>query len=172
MASVRDIDAPLPQESSNTVIFEMMMHYKRRMEVAETTTAHLKKRAKIMEEVWEEEIQARDERLDVEIIRNRQLMAANQRGAAMCVRKHAAGMRLINCLDELFTSIDVATSPEMNIGGEYAIEYVTMHRDSVSARATMAFEMLIQEHAEDELDSDEVIDLTGETTEEEDETEL
>jgi len=165
MANVRNLSDPLPQDTSNIVIYQMMMHYKRRMETAETEAEHYKKRAKIMEELWEEEINVAHERLDTEIRRNRQIMQTNQRGAFMVIRKHAAGLRMINCLDEMFTAIDTAEEAGET---EDALAYISRVRESVQARAGIAFEMLIAEQQDDELETDEEIDLTGDTTEEED----
>jgi len=168
MANARNQSDPLPQDSSNVVIFQMMMHYKRRMEIAEDEAEHYKKRSKIMEEIWEDEINTAHDRLDIEIRRNRQIMQTNQRGAFMTIRKHAAGMRLINCLDEIFTAVDTAGEAGES---EDALQYIYRVREGVQARAGIAFEMLIAEHRDDELETDEEIDLTGETTEE-DEIEL
>lgn len=182
MASVRNESDPVPQTASNTVLFEMMMHYKRRMERAEEECEHQKKRARIIEEVWEEEIADRERQLDNLRIEMRQLVRANVRGAEMVVRKHDAGMRLMTAIEDMFNAVDVADqlAPPAE---RWVIDYVAMHKRSIQQRSNMAFDLLISEAGEgplmDEAFIDEGIDLvarevlahTGDTTEEETDSE-
>lgn len=179
MANVSNKYDPPAQTASNTVLFEMMMHYKRRMEFAEEYGAHQRKRAKMIEEVWGEEIQERERQLDVMRLEMRQLMAANRRGAEMVVRKHTAAMRLMTAAEDLFNAIDVADrlAPPAE---RWVIDYVAMHKQAVQQRANVAFDLLIQEPGTDEdrieaavadLVANEELEHTGDTTEEETDSE-
>jgi len=179
MANVRNQYDPQPQTASNTVLFEMMMHYKRRMEMAEAECEHQKKRARIIEEVWEEEIAERERQLELAHIENRQLVRANVRGAEMVVRKHTAAMRLMAAAEDLFNAVDVADrlAPPAE---RWVIDYVAMHKQAVQQRANLAFDLLIQEPGTDEdrieaavadLVAHEALEHTGDTTEEETDSE-
>jgi len=179
MASVRNEFDPLPQSASNTVLFEMMMHYKRRMERAEAECEHQRKRARIMEEVWEEEIAERERQIELAHIENRQLVRANVRGAEMVVRKHTAGMRMMQATEDLFNAIDVADrlAPPAE---RWVIDYVAMHKQSIQQRVNVAFDLMIQEPedadarieaAVNDLVAREELEHTGDTTEEETDSE-
>lgn len=181
MPSVRNQSDTQPQTASNTVLFEMMMHYKRRMEFAESECEHQKKRARIIEEVWEEEIQERERTLDMMRIEMRQLVAANVRGAEMVVRKHDAGIRLMTAIEDMFNAVDVADqlAPPAE---RWVIDYVAMHKRAIQQRSNMAFDLLISEPGvgpvvddnfigELDLVAREVLDRTGDTTEEETDSE-
>jgi len=181
MASVRNESDTLPQTASNTVLFEMMMHYKRRMERAEEECEHQRKRARIIEEVWEEEIAERERVLDGMRLEMRQLVRANVRGAEMVVRKHDAGMRLMSASEDLFSAIEVADQlcPP---GERWVIDYIAMHKRCIQQRSNMAFELLISEPGtgpvmeemtdeEIELMAHEVYHHNEDTTEEETDSE-
>jgi len=181
MPSVRNQSDAQPQTASNTVLFEMMMHYKRRMEFAESECEHQKKRARIIEEVWEEEIQERERQLDAMRLEMRQLVAANVRGAEMVVRKHDAGMRLMTAIEDMYSAVDVADqlAPPAE---RWVIDYVAMHKQAIQQRTNLAFDLLISEPGmgpvvDDEfvdgldLVAREVLDRSGDTTEEETDSE-
>lgn len=178
MPSVRNQDDAVPQTASNTVLFEMMMHYKRRAERAESECEHQKKRARIMEEVWEEEIAERENQLEIARMENVQLVRANVRGAEMVIRKHNAGIQLMNAAGDLFNAVDVADqlAPPAE---RWVIDYVAMHKRACEQRANVAFELMIQEpgmevHPLDgmmNLQAEEQLDPTGDTTEEETDSE-
>lgn len=161
MPSVRNaFDAPAPTES-NAVLFEMMMYYKRTADAAQEHTKRLERRA----ERHAREMADVQSRLHVAIEQRRATAAANLRGAHMVVRKHNAGMRMVRCIDDLFNAIELAYQTRMD--SDTGIKYVKFEKDRIEQRATTAFELLIQEHDEPDLDADEVLDLTGESTEEE-----
>lgn len=166
MANVRNMADPEAPTTSNVVIYQMMMHYKRRMDIAEDRESHYKKRMKIEQELYEEEI----ERKNLQITGLQDLVnfttRANHRGAAMVVRKHHAGLRLVECLDEIFSAVELSKDTDLGGVGNLAVEYIDTVKDEVHGRAQTAFELLVREHDEVDLDSDEVIDLV--TTEEED----
>lgn len=166
MPSVRNVfDAP-PQTDSNVALFEMMMYYKRTAEATQEHCQRLERRA----ERHAREMSDLQIRLHAALESRRATAAANVRGAHMVVRKHDAGMRMVRCIDDLFNAIELAYQTRMDT--ETGIQYLKFEKDRIEARATMAFELLIQEHDEPDLEADEVIDLIGETTEEESEEEV
>jgi len=155
--------------SSNVVLLEMMMHYKRRMEVAEDDSERSKKRMKVMEQVHWETVSQQQETIQTQNAANDMLRRANIRGASMVVRKHEAGMRLMTCLDDLFNDIDLSYGAKDPAEIRATDEYLMHMKQRVMSRAETAFMLLVQEH--NELETDEEIDLTGESTEEESEEE-
>jgi len=171
MASVRNQSDPQPQDVPNTVLFEMMMHYKRRMEVAEDACEHMRKRMRMEEEIHIEEMDAKDQLLHDARQVNRMVMSANLRGAHAVVRKHHAAMRMIECLDEVFSAVELVNETEMGGAFHEGVDYLTTCVGAIKERATVAFDLLLQEPG-DELTSDEVIDVSGDSTEEDDEIEI
>lgn len=157
------------QENSNTVLFEMMMFYKRKMEIAEDTAAQDRKRLKQAMHIAHE---ARG-RLQDTIIQLRaaereigEYARANERGARMIMRKHNAGMGIVACMNNLVECIDTVEDTAVNYNNMLGVEYISMHKRAIVGRAAGFLEDFIND--EDDLESDEVIDLTGEETEEED----
>jgi len=145
MASVRDIDSPLPQTASNTALFEMMMHYK---QVADDASAKL--------------LKARFELEEVKVI-NTEYVEANARGAILVTQKLEAGVMLLACVDRLGQLCGDMRRSGVNIE-EYApeIEHVLLRAD---IGAHMLYDVPMGDlQAHEELDQ-EVIDLTGEETE-------
>jgi len=169
MANVRNMSDPLPQTESNVVIYQMMMHYKRRMECAEDREEHYKKRMRIEEELNQEEIE--DKNRQISQLRSELAFTrrANQNGAGMVIRKHHAGLRLVECLDEMFCAVELARDTQLGGLDNLAVDYIDTVRVQVHEQAQVAFELLVQEHNEDDLESDEIIDLV--TTEDESESE-
>jgi len=160
MASVRNESDPLPPTESNVVLYQMMMHYKRRMEVAEDREGHYKRRMKIEEELYQEEI-------DVHRANNTRLHHQLQRTQLQLVNKHEAGMRLVNCLDNMFGAVELAVETDLGGPGNLGVTYIETIKDMEHERATTAFELLVGEYRENPLViNGEVIDLV--TTEEED----
>jgi len=163
MPSVQPALAAPEQSNSNTVLFEMMMHYKRRAEIAEEATEHARKRLK---KSMAATADAQHE-LHEQVAHNRQYVLANERGARMIVRKHEAGLGLAACLDNLFECVDVVNETAANYNNMLGIEYIAMHKDAIFQRAQVFLEQFTDDTDED-LEADETIDLTGDTTEEED----
>jgi len=168
MANVRNQSDPLPQTASNTVLFEMMMHYKRRMEVAESETERAKKRVKVMEQVHWETVSQQQATIQAQNAANDMLRRANIRGAQIIMRKHEAGMRLMTCMDDIFNDIDLSYGAKAIEDRRGSDEYLMHMKERAVQRAGTAFELLIHEF--DELEAIEEIDLS-ETTEEETDTE-
>lgn len=158
MASVRDEAAPLPPTESNVVLYQMMMHYKRRMEVAEEREDHYKKRMKVEEELYQEEI-------DVWRQSNRRFSDQLYRTQLQLINKHDAGMKLAACLDNMFEAVDLAYDTDLGGKNNLAVAYLDTIKDQEQGRAATAFELLISEHHENAVDVA-LIDLV--TTEEED----
>jgi len=152
MASVRNLSDPVAPTESNVVLYQMMMHYKRRMESAEAEVEKQLKRIKC-------DSAAIDDLTERNVI----LVDANRRGAHVAIRKHHAGMRLVNCLDEIFTAIELVEHTTIREHREIGVDYIAMKKDEIQQRATMAFELLTGEH--DDMLANEEIDLV--TTEEE-----
>lgn len=166
MANVRNKSDPMPQTASNTVLFEMMMHYKRRMEVAEDDSERNKKRMKVMEQVHWETVSEQNETIQAQNAANDMLRRANIRGAEMVMRKHEAGMRLMTCLDDIFNDIDLSYGAKAAEDRRATDEYLMHMKERAMQRAGTAFELLIHEH--DELEAIEEIDVTGDTEEDTD----
>jgi len=154
--------------SSNVVLLEMMMHYKRRMEIAESETERAKKRVKVMEQVHWETVSQQQETIQTQNAANDMLRQANIRGAQMVMRKHEAGMRLMACMDDLFNDIELSYGAKAIEERRGSDEYLMYMKERAVQRAGTAFELLIHEY--DELEAMEEIDLT-ETTDEETDTE-
>lgn len=163
MASVRNSLDPPPQTASNTVIFEMMMHYKRKSEIAEESSRSAHKKLKHARDA----IGSLQHELQEQVATNREFARANRRGADIIHRKHQAGMRLVGCLDDLFGAIDLVQDTSLGDDHALGIEFITMHKQAIHGRAETAL-MLFVEHNDEDLETDETIDLTGEETEEED----
>lgn len=159
MASVRNMSDPEPPTSNNIVLYQMMMHYKRRMEIAEDREQHYKKRMKIEEELYTEEIQVYRQG-------NERLINQLQRTQFLAIRKHDAGMRLVNCLDDMFSAVELARDTDLGGPGNLAVEYIDTIKEQMHSKATVAFELLVGDHDEEEVDEG-IIDLA--TTEEESE---
>lgn len=169
----------MDQTTSNTVLFEMMNFYKRRAEHAEATNDRLMKKMKQECEDHNNEMARIQHQLHQQIQLNSHLQAANVRGARTILRKHNAGLRLAHCLDDLVGAIELVE--ETRLGGEDALGcmYINMHKDRIKGRADSAIQLLVHnelddnmvDHFENEvadtLLAQEVIDLTGESTEEE-----
>lgn len=149
---------PLPPTESNVVLYQMMMHYKRRMEIAEEREEHYKKRMKIEEELYQEDI-------DVWRQSNRRFSDQLYRTQLQLINKHDAGMKLAACLDNMFEAVDLAYDTDLGGKDNLAIAYLDTIKDQEQGKAANAFELLISEHHENAVDRA-LIDLT--TTEEED----
>jgi len=162
------------QDASNTVLFEMMLHYKRRMEIAEESSAQDRKRARLaadaarnaQDALHARSMQLADARHEIEEYRR-----ANQQGADIIVAKHQGGLRVIDAMEGLLAHIKVTY--EFNPENE-SVVYIHDQAARAAERARSGVEMFnhiiaTPEHDDaDSLTADEIIDLTGEDTEEED----
>jgi len=142
---------PLPQDSSNTALFEMMMHYKQEADAAMLQVEHAKYRARELQEMVLE------------------LTEANARGAIMINQKHQAGVVLLACSDRLSQLCGDMRHRGVNIEPwAQEIEFVMLRAD---AAAHILHDINLDANEVIDLtDGDEVetvIDLTGEETDEE-----
>jgi len=165
---------PAGPTDSNVVVFQMMLHYKRQLECEQEINAiamkKLKKAHNDMASLQHEHHEVLQE--------NRLLVNANQRGAMTVVRKHQAGMRIAKCLDDMFDTIDLVVETGLGDDGALGMEYIAMHKQAIQQRAEIALELFTDIiRPEDDFDTDdegvpmmahEVIDLTGDETEEDD----
>jgi len=177
MPSVQPALGAPPQTASNTVLFEMMMFYKRKMEIAEETAEQDRKRLKASLEVrnrLQDEVHATRHALGTAELEIQEYEQANQRCAEVIVNKHQGGLRLMNAFDELVGAIEVAAQFHRLRGEAHSdVLYIKDKMDTAVERATTAIEMFnqgtpISEALMNELQAEEVIDLTEEDTEEED----
>lgn len=180
MPSVRNVtDAPSP-DSSNVVLFEMMMSYKQEAE-------HLAKRLKEEKEekeAWKEArlIETRranqlEEELDDAIHEIRAYEVANRRGAEIIMRKHEAGMRMLDTFDTLMGAISVAhLGDHMRGVNNEDVMFVKQCAEDARTMMDIAYgQFMTGWHApgrDIDMQADEVIDLSGETTEEDEEMEV
>jgi len=157
------------QDASNTVLFEMMMFYKRKMEIAEETSAQDRKRLKLAQEA----AQDAQDRLHTANINIRILEDANRRGSAIIMRKHHAGMLMADAFEGLIGSIEMAEQGDrMKDANNIDVKYIVDR----AAEQAVIFDVAVSQFTtgwlapDDEVDlrAEEVIDLTGEDTEEED----
>ncbi|AXH77500.1 MAG: hypothetical protein [Cressdnaviricota sp.] len=180
MPSVRNVtDAPSP-DSSNVVLFEMMMHYKQEAE-------HLAKRLEEEEQQKREYMEARliearranqlEEELDDAIYEIRAYEVANRRGAEIITRKHEAGMRMLEAFDDLMGYI-VVTEQYHRLRGEAHTDvvFVKERADAAQERMDLASAQFMTgwyvPDRDEDLTTDEIIDLTGDTTDEDEEMEV
>lgn len=180
MPSVRNVtDVPSP-DSSNVVLFEMMMHYKQEAE-------HLAKRLEEKEiEVERLEQERRREvehstqleiELDDAIYEVRAYEVANRRGAEIIMRKHEAGMRMLDTFDTLMGAISVAhLGDHMRGVNNEDVQFVKQCAEDARTMMDIAVgQFMTGWHApgrDIDMETDEVIDLSGETTEEDEEMEV
>jgi len=157
------------QENSNTVLFEMMMYYKRKMEIAEETAEQDRKRLKKATAVArdaQDQVHALNAHVRTLASEINEYARANERGARMITRKHNAGLGIVACMNQLIEVIDTVEDTAVNYNGMLGIEYISMHKRAIVGRAAGFLETFTDDL--DDLEADEVIDLTGEETEEED----
>lgn len=148
------------QTASNTVLFEMMMHYKRKMEDEQEISRIAMKKLKRAHDAVDEMafvVADRDQQI-------RQLTMANMRGAALVMQKHEAGMRIVTHLQDLYDNIDLVYETELG-GAHLGMNYIYNERVRSEQRAGNALQLFL---AEPQLEIEE-IDLTGEETETEEE---
>lgn len=174
MASVRNQSEPVAQTESNVVLFQMMMHYKRRMEDAEESAKKVVKKMRTNEtaylrtlELMEHDSREADNRI-------RFLVAANVQGANALIRKHEAGMRLIHCLDDVFNAVELVDETQLAGENNLGLRYINSEKKVVGQRARVAIDLLMRDpEFETHEFHTEVIDLTAdEETEEESEGEI
>lgn len=180
MPSVRNVtDAPSP-DSSNVVLFEMMMSYKQEAE-------HLAKRLEemerakdlAMEHAREQQLRAiqLEDELDDSIHEIRAYEVANRRGAEIIMRKHEAGMRMLDTFDTLMGAISVAhLGDNMRGVNNEDVQFVKQCAEDARTMMDIAVgQFMTGWHApgrDIDMQADEVIDLSGETTEEDEEMEV
>jgi len=169
-------EAPSLEEANPVVLFQMMNFYKRRMELAEAECESARKRMRTMRESHAEQMAHQQHLLHEQIAANREFAIANRRGAEMIITKHHAGMRIVHCLDELLSAVDLVRDT-FTSDYQLGLEYINGEAHRVRGRAETALELFTRagdERADEEIDLtvyDEIIDLTGDTTEDEREEE-
>jgi len=174
--------APAP-DASNVVIFEMMMHYKRKLEDEEAVNAIAFKKLRTQQDrivtltEWSDELLADNHQLGM---MNAQLHDANVNGRREMTRQREGTDQLAAAMGELLQTVDVVLVTEdairgMNDNGIWAGAHF-LRRDATAARvkALHAIDLItgtspeIAFRTEGDLRATEMIDLTGEETEEED----
>jgi len=90
MASVRNESDPVPQTASNSLIFQMMLHYKQQLEAAQAER-----------EILTNVLATQQSQIHQLVVDNRQLTTANQRGANLVNMKHEAGIMFGQCTDRV-----------------------------------------------------------------------
>jgi len=182
MPSVKNnTDAPSP-DSSNVVLFQMMMHYKQEadhfaIKMKEQEEAFTKERRELLAYGEFHHVRAIDAENALHNAQDniRLLEDANRRGAAIIMQKHHAGMLMADAFDGIMSNIELAVFGDQSTGRnncdvKYIKEQAETHRtifNVAMSRFTTGW-FAPSDEEEDELMTDEVIDLTGEETEEED----
>lgn len=180
MPSVRNVtDAPSP-DSSNVVLFEMMMHYKQEAE----HLAIKEEEQRLAKEAYNralrralDRMQQLEVELDDSIHEIRAYEVANRRGAEIIMRKHEAGMRMLDTFDTLMGAISVAHLGDhmRGVNNEDVIFVKNVAEDARTMMDIAVGQFMTGWHApgrDIDMQADEVIDLSGETTEEDEEMEV
>ena len=185
MPSVKNnTDAPSP-DSSNVVLFQMMMHYKQEadhlaIKMKEQEEAFAKERRELLAYGEFHHVRAIDAENAVVAAQDniRLLEDANRRGAAIIMQKHHAGMLMADAFDGIMSNIELAVFGDQSTGRnncdvKYIKEQAETHRtifNVAMSRFTTGWFAPSDDEPEDmNLDADDVIDLTGEETETDDE---
>ncbi|AXH75573.1 MAG: hypothetical protein [Cressdnaviricota sp.] len=173
MASVRNVDEAPSPDSSNTVLFEMMMFYKKQAELAEKERAAAQNKYDTLEEEYNtlrnyaSDLQGEhhDRLLDLHAYE-----VANRRGSEIIVRKHEAGLRMMAAFDGLMGAIEV-TNQFHKLRGEdhgdirHIYERAMEEQERMDMANTMFMTGWLAPRQDIDMTSDEVVDLTGEETE-------
>jgi len=173
---------PTPtQASSNTVLFEMMMHYKTSMEKAQEREKEQKLRdSQRLHVAGVKYMMARDEAARLQTENHDMIQVARMMGRSMrrktAIQHHRDHLidQLTTNIDDLFDAIDLVV--DTNLEHSLGVDYISMHKNAIRQRIICAAETCNQRVAvwnvsDEELAADEVIDLAGDTTEEEEESE-
>jgi len=171
---------PTPtQASSNTVLFEMMMHYKTSMEKAQEREKEQKLRdSQRLHVAGVKYMMARDEAARLQTENHDMIQVARMMGRSMrrktAIQHHRDHLidQLTTNIDDLFDAIDLVV--DTNLEHSLGVDYISMHKNAIRQRIICAAETCNQRVAvwnvsDEELAADEVIDLAGDTTEEEEE---
>lgn len=173
MPSVRNVDASPSPDSSNTVLFEMMMHYKQEAEHLAARLEAEERRANNIEWTLRRQIERSDQleaELDDAVREIQAYEIANRRGSEIIVRKHEAGMLMLDTFDTLMGSITVAREGD-RINGRRNDDVRFIAECATDAREMMDIavgQFMTGWHApgrDIDMEADEVVDLTGEETE-------
>lgn len=148
MASARNQHDPLPQTASNTALFHMMLHYKTEADALKRENQNQRDRLALQQHELHVAIQA-----------NRQLGEANARGAQLVMQKHEAGVMLLEYLDRMAALLGTMRREIP----DHAMEPYVPEIERILLRGDFAAHVL---HGMAVFPpDDEVIDLTGEETE-------
>jgi len=173
MPSVRNVDATPSPDSSNVVLFEMMMHYKQEAEhLAAQLAKKEQERLELLAYGHEQHVRAigLEEELDDAVREIQAYEIANRRGSEIIVRKHEAGMLMLDTFDTLMGSITVAKEGD-RINGRRNDDVRFIAECATDARAMMDIavdQFMTGWYApgrDIDMTSEEVVDLTGEETE-------
>jgi len=180
MASVRNIDEAPSPDSSNTVLFEMMMFYKQQAELAEKERAQAEARYEGLEVEYNElrnytsDLQGEhhDRLLDLHAFE-----IANRRGAEIITRKHEAGMLMLDAFDSLVGAILLARQAELNTESPndnvaFVYEQAGEARERIDVASTMFMTGWMRPGVDVDMTTQEEVDLTGEETETDEEMEF
>jgi len=154
----------------------MMNFYKRRAEQLEEENARLNKKLRDQYEEHRNEMGDLQQQLHDQIHINHHFAQVNLRTTEIANRKHQAGLRLAHCIDELVGAIELVEETQMS--DDLGVKYICMQRDAMAGRVDSALQLLIGNTGQTAIDrwegeiadtllAREVIDLTGEETEEE-----
>jgi len=173
MASVRNSDEAPSPDSSNTVLFEMMMFYKKQAELAEAERAAAATRFEALDAEYNE---LRNYTSDLQGEHHDRLLdlhayeVANRRGSEIITRKHEAGMRMLDAFDGLVGAILVARASELqkeepNDNVAFIYEQAAEARERIDMATSMFMTGWMAPGRDMDMTSEEMVDLTGEETE-------
>jgi len=178
-----EVVQPAAQNESNVVIFEMMMHYKRKYEDEEAINAIAFKKLKTQQDrivtltEWADELLADNHQLGQ---MNAQLQDANINGRTEMRRQRTGTDQLAASMGELLQTVNIVLITEdmggIDGGGEWrGGDFLRMEANDARRKALAAIDLINGVSPEiafgtnaDDLRAIEMIDLTGEETEEED----
>jgi len=151
-------------EAPNVVLYHMMMHYKESMEKAQLHAAEQQEKTHIAYRHKEEAVV----RLVATLHRHELLDQETRRLRTIMVHKNGMIADFYDGMGSLFDTIDMVNTT--NIDESPAVKYVYYEMDRIRGRLAESIErcneLVDATMPDDESEADEVIDLTGEETEE------
>lgn len=152
MPSARNVNEPLPQHASNTALFQMMLHYRGESAAAERQV-----------EALTNLLAANQHEIHELSAANRDLEMANRRGSQLVMTKHEAGTMLLECMDRMAQLLGMMRREITQV------EPFVPEIERILLRSDFAAHILHGVNMVDLTADEEIIDLTGEETETEEE---
>lgn len=174
-----------PDQASPVVLFHMMNFYKRKAEQLELQLKEERAAKKQQYEDLRNEIGDVQQQLHDRIVENAELGVINLRGAQTIVRKHQAGVRMLHVIDDFAAAIELVEETTIGQSMDMGLHYIVMKKNEIMQRAQVAMDIFLHGQPEvneleewengfdtigDNLVDRSIIDLTGEETEEDEDS--